>query len=110
VKGTASANGRTVLRVETEELSQRLRKGKVRSCVWCDAGSLKPHSEPLPQEFRSGGSGEINLHVVGGELREGVGRGFFETGETAPEDETYLVGRAVALLGHLNFGLIALFG
>jgi hypothetical protein len=50
------------------------------------------------------------LHVVGGELGEGVGGRFFEASETAAEDEADFVGGAVALLGDLDFGLIALFG
>src|SRR4029434_11338489 len=55
------------------------------------------------------GGGTPPLQVVGSELREGVGRGFFETGEPAAKDEAHFVGRAVALLGDLDFGLVALF-
>src|SRR6266481_4909156 len=49
-------------------------------------------------------------HIVGSELRKGVGSGFFEAGKTAAEYEANLVGGSVALLGDLDFRLIAFFG
>src|SRR5580658_3056563 len=50
------------------------------------------------------------LHIVGGELGEGVGGGFFEARQAAAEDEFYVFGGAVALLGDAELGFFALFG
>src|SRR5262245_30906165 len=57
-----------------------------------------------------GGQLAVQLHLIRGELREGIGRGFLEAREPAAENEAHLVRGAVALLGDLNFGLLALFG
>jgi len=122
------------LRVETEEVRGTRCQNDERRCVRPDAGWSKTHSEvacaiseaaaSLPQvdssarfkpRKREQGSPRPHkeqsvLHVVGGELGEGVGGRFLEASETAAEDEADFVGGAVALLGDLDFGLIALFG
>jgi hypothetical protein len=47
--------------------------------------------------------------LVGRELGEGVWRGLFKACEPAAKDKTYFVRGPVALLGDLDFSLIALF-
>ena len=47
--------------------------------------------------------------LVGCELGEGVWRGLFKACEPAAKDKTYFVRGPVALLGDLDFSLIALF-
>src|SRR5579862_1365273 len=66
------------------------------------AGSQRPQTECLCTRTA--------LHVVGRELGEGVGGRFFKTREAAAEYEADFVGGAIALLGDLDFGLVALFG
>src|SRR5260370_34541387 len=51
-----------------------------------------------------------SLQIFRRELGEGIGRGLFKTREAAAENEFDLVGRAVALLGNQDVGLIALLG
>jgi len=70
------------------------------------------HVESPIGDWRSQAFGRLKLPLlfVGPEIGEGVGGGFFKTRETAAEDEFYLVGWAVALLGDEDVGHVAFFG
>ncbi len=77
-----------------------------RSCVPKTAVRLELHNP----EAACGGtypSRKPGL-LVGRELGEGVWRGLFKACEPAAKDKTYFVRGPVALLGDLDFSLIAL--
>jgi len=89
------------------EHAAELRKGKAASSRRTPGQTSRGRNSGAP--LRKTKNWQV-LHVVGGELREGIWRGLFEAGEAAAKDEADFVGGAVALLGDLDFGLVAFFG